>query len=102
MYFARDAKYSDSYSDQGNQGKYMFVAKVLTGRKTVGKSDMRRPPPVDPNKPSGELYASCVNDIANPSIFVVFERDQCYPEYLVHYHKIASQGMQDPQPAGQH
>lgn len=30
-------------------------------------------------------YDSCVDKTSNPSIFVVFDRNQCYPEYLIAY-----------------
>lgn len=30
-------------------------------------------------------YDSCVDNTTNPSIFVVFDRNQCYPEYLIAY-----------------
>lgn len=46
---------------------------------------MKRPPLI-PNSEL-EIYDSCVNKLANPSIFVVFDRDQCYPKYLISYTK---------------
>ena len=30
-------------------------------------------------------YDSCVDNTTYPSIFVVFDRNQCYPEYLIAY-----------------
>ena len=44
---------------------------------------MKRPPhlPGEPEK----LFDSCVNSMTDPSIFVIFERDQCYPRYLITY-----------------
>ena len=48
-----------------------------------GSSEMVRPPAL-PNS-NHQLYDSCVDDVTNPSIFVVFERDQCYPRYLISY-----------------
>ncbi|XP_046551754.1 uncharacterized protein LOC124261477 [Haliotis rubra] len=78
-YFARDAKYSHNYTKGRN--KYMFLARVLVGKYTLGDSSYTRPPP----RKGHVLYDSCVNDINNPSIFIIFERNQCYPEYLVEY-----------------
>lgn len=31
------------------------------------------------------FYDSCVNSLSDPSIFVVFEKHQVYPEYLIQY-----------------
>lgn len=80
-YFARDASYSDRYSKaKGNKNKIMFVALVLVGEYTKGKSSYVRPPL---KEGSSALYDSCVNE--DSSIFVVFEKQQIYPEYLIKY-----------------
>ena len=62
----------------------MFIASVLVGRSTLGNAQMKRPPPLDPNSPL-ELFDSCVNFENDPTIYVIFERDQCYPRYLITY-----------------
>ncbi|WAR14556.1 PAR12-like protein [Mya arenaria] len=79
-YFARDAKYSHRYTKGSG---LMFQAVVLVGYSTNGKKDYRRPP----EKPgqTHELYDSCVNDINDPSIYILFEKNQYYPEYLIQY-----------------
>ncbi|XP_070997603.1 protein mono-ADP-ribosyltransferase PARP12-like [Oncorhynchus clarkii lewisi] len=81
-YFARDAKYSNSYTGQSNT-RSMFVCRVLSGDYIKGHSSFLRPP----SKDGGDtiFYDSCVDDVSNPSIFVVFEKHQVYPEYLIHY-----------------
>lgn len=83
-YFARDAKYSHSYTR--GPDRLMFMVTVLVGHYTKGDKSYRRPP----NKPGSdhELYDSCVNDMTNPSIFIVFDKNQYYPEYLIQYHKL--------------
>ena len=43
---------------------------------------MKRPPPISPSDPH-TLYDSCVDNISSPSMYIVFERDQCYPQYLI-------------------
>uniref|UniRef100_A0A8C2AQM1 Si:ch73-252i11.1 n=1 Tax=Cyprinus carpio TaxID=7962 RepID=A0A8C2AQM1_CYPCA len=81
-YFARDAKYSHSYTkDSGTRS--MFVCRILVGSYTKGDSSYLRPP----SKDGGDtvFYDSCVNDVLDPSIFVVFEKHQIYPEYLIEY-----------------
>lgn len=87
-YFASDASISDRYSSiDGNGNKFMFLVKVLCGKMALGKPKLKRPPPVDPNKPTSELYACCVNSEKDPKIFCVFDKTQYYPEYLIKYRK---------------
>lgn len=81
-YFARDSSYSDRYAGSGPK-RYIFQALVLVGEYTLGNGSYRRPP-AKPGK-LDELYDSCVNNVADPSIFVVFEKNQFYPEYLIEY-----------------
>ncbi|XP_037552138.1 protein mono-ADP-ribosyltransferase PARP12-like [Nematolebias whitei] len=81
-YFARDATYSHSYT--GNTVvRAMFVSRVLVGSYTKGVFSYVRPP----SKDGGDVnfYDSCVDNVLNPSIFVVFEKHQIYPEYLIQY-----------------
>ncbi|OXB83613.1 UNVERIFIED_CONTAM: hypothetical protein H355_011432 [Colinus virginianus] len=80
-YFARDASYSDTYCREGSCTKTMFLARVLVGEFTVGNSSYVRPPLKD----NQNFYDSCVNSSSNPSIFVIFEKQQVYPEYLIEY-----------------
>ncbi|NXI80855.1 PAR12 polymerase, partial [Rhipidura dahli] len=80
-YFARDASYSDNYCGPDTHTKTMFLARVLVGEFTVGSSDYVRPPMKDRQN----FYDSCVNNSSNPSIFVIFEKQQIYPEYLIEY-----------------
>ncbi|XP_035767427.1 protein mono-ADP-ribosyltransferase PARP12-like [Neolamprologus brichardi] len=81
-YFARDARYSHNYTGDTDV-RDMFISRVLVGDFTKGSSDYRRPP----SKDGGGInfYDSCVNDVMNPSIYVVFEKQQIYPEYLIQY-----------------
>ncbi|XP_071360893.1 protein mono-ADP-ribosyltransferase PARP12 isoform X2 [Trachinotus anak] len=81
-YFARDASYSDRYASiKRSQNKIMFVALVLVGEYSRGRSNFVRPPPKD----GRTLYDSCVDSESNPSIYVVFEKQQIYPEYVIDY-----------------
>ncbi|XP_063073641.1 protein mono-ADP-ribosyltransferase PARP12-like isoform X2 [Engraulis encrasicolus] len=87
-YFARDASYSHNYTKEvldhdSRHQRCMFVCRVLIGSYTRGHSHYRLPPSVD-----GEgllMYDSCVNDVRDPSIFVVFDKQQVYPEFLLTY-----------------
>ncbi|XP_075359097.1 protein mono-ADP-ribosyltransferase PARP12-like isoform X1 [Mycteria americana] len=80
-YFARDASYSDNYCSKDSYTKTMFLARVLVGEFTLGSSSYVRPPLKD----NQNFYDSCVNSSSNPSIFVIFEKHQIYPEYLIEY-----------------
>ncbi|XP_055762053.1 protein mono-ADP-ribosyltransferase PARP12-like isoform X2 [Salvelinus fontinalis] len=81
-YFARDAKYSHSYTSHSGV-RSMFACRVLVGDYTRGNSALRRPPPKGEGSPT--LYDSCVDNVLNPSIYVVFEKHQVYPEFLIKY-----------------
>ena len=84
VYFAQDASYSarDQYSPRDtNNHKCMFLAKVLVGDYTIGNSNCITPPPKSVN--GLELYDSVVDNVKNPSIFVIFADAQAYPDYLI-------------------
>lgn len=83
-YFAVDAAYSArGYATPDARGhKRMYLARVLVGDFTQGRSGMITPP----SKGSGnaaDLYDSVVDKAANPTMFVVFSDIQAYPEYLI-------------------
>ncbi|NXX43695.1 PARPT polymerase, partial [Tricholaema leucomelas] len=90
-YFARKASYSHNFSKRSAKGvHYMFLAKVLTGRYTVGNHTMRRPPPVNPGSVTSDLYDSCVDNFFEPQIFVIFNDDQSYPYFIIQYEEVSS------------
>ena len=85
-YFHKDARFSNSYAKPDHSGlKRMFLARVLVGSYTRGNSEFRRPPPKDPRNPLENFYDSCVDDPNNPRLFVIFENNQVYPEYVITY-----------------
>lgn len=83
VYFAVNAKYSATkYSLADESGlKRLYMARVITGRYTVGSSTMKAPPArgTDPT----DCFDSLVNCQVQPVIFVIFHDDQAYPEYLI-------------------
>lgn len=81
LYFNVSAKHSHSYT-MGPR-RVMFQAKVLVGRYTKGEESVTSPPTI-PNE-DHRRYDSCVDNVQNPSIFVVFDRNQSYPAYLIVY-----------------
>ncbi|CDQ70849.1 unnamed protein product [Oncorhynchus mykiss] len=78
-YFARDASYYTSQSGV----RSMFVCRVLVGDYTVGNSSCLTPPL---KETGGSIaYDSCVDNIQEPHVFVVFKKSQIYPEYLIKF-----------------
>ncbi|XP_050971713.1 protein mono-ADP-ribosyltransferase PARP14 [Labeo rohita] len=82
-YFAVHASYSanPTYAVPAADGtQCMFVARVLTGDHALGQMDIKTPPVrVAPD----HLYDSVVDNMQNPSMFVVFHDCQAYPDYLI-------------------
>ncbi|KAL2086139.1 hypothetical protein ACEWY4_017198 [Coilia grayii] len=94
-YFARDAKYSSKYCriphtsppsspSAGRPYHCMFLARVLVGDCTLGSSVLVTPPSKDGT--FANRFDSCVDDQRNPKIFVVFDSNQIYPEYLIQFY----------------
>nr|XP_019950902.1 PREDICTED: poly [ADP-ribose] polymerase 14-like [Paralichthys olivaceus] len=84
-YFAVNANYSahPTYAKPNAVGSQLiFVARVLTGIYTEGKSEMKVPPPRDSQQPH-DRYDSVVDRMNNPSMYVVFHDNQAYPDYLI-------------------
>ncbi|XP_038587302.1 protein mono-ADP-ribosyltransferase PARP14-like [Micropterus salmoides] len=84
-YFAVNASYSahPTYSKPAaDVSQLMFVARVLTGIYTQGQSNMKVLPPRSDQRPH-DLYDSVVDNIVNPSMYVVFHDNQAYPDYLI-------------------
>ncbi|NXO38877.1 PAR12 polymerase, partial [Locustella ochotensis] len=84
-YFARDAQYAHAYCQATALGHSMFVARVLVGDYVKGNAAYVRPPEKCADKM--RFYDSCVDDEFNPSVFVIFEKHQIYPEYIIEYEK---------------
>ncbi|NXJ83297.1 PAR14 polymerase, partial [Trogon melanurus] len=84
-YFAVNASYSahDTYSRPDVNGKkYMYLARVLVGEYAFGKRGSITPA----IKPGGnflELYDSSTDNVQNPTMFIIFNDIQAYPEYLI-------------------
>ncbi|XP_062374723.1 protein mono-ADP-ribosyltransferase PARP12-like [Sardina pilchardus] len=97
-YFAQDAVHFQQYANLPGT-RSMFVCRILVGDFTLGHPDYNQPPFKDEEKTAA--FDSCVDKIQNPSICVVFEKNQIYPEYLIQYEQpddqVAPQA-QVPQP----
>lgn len=90
VYFAVNSALSiqDQYSPPNADGhKFVFVTKVLTGDFTQGSHSMK----AAPLKESSDIplrYDSVADKTDNPSLFVIFNDTQAYPEYLITCQKI--------------
>ncbi|XP_029977063.1 protein mono-ADP-ribosyltransferase PARP10 [Salarias fasciatus] len=90
VYFAVNSSLSvqDTYSPPNADGyKYVFVCKVLTGDYTKGCSSMK----TTPLKETGDIplrYDSVTDNISKPSMFVIFNDTQAFPEYVITCQKI--------------
>ncbi|XP_058050800.1 protein mono-ADP-ribosyltransferase PARP14-like [Ahaetulla prasina] len=84
-YFAVNASYSahDTYSQPDASGiKYMYLARVLVGEYCVGSKGLVVPYQKNVTDPT-DLYDSVTDHLRKPSIFVIFNDIQAYPEYLI-------------------
>ncbi|XP_068805229.1 protein mono-ADP-ribosyltransferase PARP14 isoform X2 [Struthio camelus] len=84
-YFAVGANYSaqDTYSRPDTNGKkHMYLARVLTGQYCAGSAGLITPPPKNAADPT-DLYDSVVDNVNLPTMFVIFNDIQAYPEYLI-------------------
>ncbi|XP_028255950.1 protein mono-ADP-ribosyltransferase PARP10 [Parambassis ranga] len=85
VYFAVNSALSvqDQYSPPNTEGyKFVFVSKVLTGDYTKGCHSMK----TAPLKETDDIplrYDSVTDDITKPSMFVIFNDTQAFPEYLI-------------------
>ncbi|KAM4575865.1 protein mono-ADP-ribosyltransferase PARP14-like [Odontesthes bonariensis] len=82
-YFAVDPVYSaGSYAQPDANGhKRMYQARVLVGDYTRGSSGMITPP--SKSGIAADLYDSVTDHKSAPTMFVVFNDIQAYPEYLI-------------------
>ncbi|NXI65090.1 PAR14 polymerase, partial [Anseranas semipalmata] len=84
-YFAVNASYSasDTYSKPDVNGKkYMYLARVLVGEYSQGTQGSITPAAKSTSN-SVDLFDSSTDNVNNPSMFIIFNDIQAYPEYLI-------------------
>uniref|UniRef100_A0A3P9BDE2 Poly [ADP-ribose] polymerase n=1 Tax=Maylandia zebra TaxID=106582 RepID=A0A3P9BDE2_9CICH len=94
IYFAKHAALADVYSKSSLEplpvyggktqlvhSKIIFLARVMTGNPIAGEPDFQKPDHENPEN----LHDSCVDVVNHPRIFVIFDPNQIYPEYLIQY-----------------
>ncbi|XP_032379727.1 protein mono-ADP-ribosyltransferase PARP10 [Etheostoma spectabile] len=85
VYFAVNSALSvqEQYSPPNADGyKFVFVSKVLTGDYTRGDHSMKTAP-LKETDGIPLRYDSVTDDITKPSMFVIFNDTQAFPEYLI-------------------
>eukprot|EP00063_Salmo_salar_P009126 XP_013983961.1 PREDICTED: poly [ADP-ribose] polymerase 14-like isoform X1 [Salmo salar] len=85
-YFAVDSSYSArGYSKADAQGnKRMYLARVLVGDFTRGQAGLIVPPAKASGK-DADLYDSVTDNTSKPTMFVIFNDVQAYPEFLIKF-----------------
>ncbi|KAM4712364.1 protein mono-ADP-ribosyltransferase PARP11-like [Anableps anableps] len=87
IYFTSRAFYADIYSPirisptDGRLTKVIFLAQVMVGKSKPGQFHFCKPD----NGSLENFHDSCVDDLDDPMIFVMFDPNQIYPEYLIEY-----------------
>ncbi|NXS31108.1 PAR14 polymerase, partial [Pomatostomus ruficeps] len=88
-YFAVNANYSanDIYSKPDVDGKkYVYLARVLVGEYSLGIKGSITPALKNANN-SVDLFDSSTDNVSQPSMFIIFNDIQAYPEYLITFTK---------------
>uniref|UniRef100_A0A3P8W3G3 Poly [ADP-ribose] polymerase n=1 Tax=Cynoglossus semilaevis TaxID=244447 RepID=A0A3P8W3G3_CYNSE len=87
VYFAINSALSvqDQYSPPNSDGyKFIFVSRVLTGDFTIGCHTMKTAPLMQDSADEVPLrYDSVTDNLTNPTLFVIFNDTQAFPEYLI-------------------
>ncbi|XP_074123893.1 zinc finger CCCH-type antiviral protein 1 isoform X1 [Sminthopsis crassicaudata] len=77
IYFTKDAISSHKNINNKHKTKIMFIAQVLVGMSIQGK--------VGFTSQNLSIYDSYVDNIINPSIFVINDMENIYPQYIIEY-----------------
>ena len=96
-YFAVNASYSDNYASPSTGAKQLILAKVLTGEtyQSPSNPELKKPPVKKHTQTSGtafvdELYDSVSGHTKGSDIFIIYDHEKAYPDYLITYTTSAS------------
>ncbi|KAG8547822.1 hypothetical protein GDO81_027392 [Engystomops pustulosus] len=86
-YFAVNADYSARgyCPPDANRHKHLYLARVITGVFCIGRAGMVAPPAKNTLN-STDLYDSVTDNTASPSMFIIFNDIQAYPEYHITFY----------------
>ena len=84
-YFASNAQGAIGYSCKENGISKIFACRAITGNSCIGNNnyDFGSWPRTENGK--GREYDSLVDNLINPSIFVIQEDHNVYPMYVIHF-----------------
>uniref|UniRef100_A0A3P9N2W7 Poly [ADP-ribose] polymerase n=1 Tax=Poecilia reticulata TaxID=8081 RepID=A0A3P9N2W7_POERE len=87
IYFTTYAFFANAYSTttraptNGKLTKVIFLARVMVGKSKPGEIYFCKPD----HGSLENVHDSCVDDLDDPMIFIIFDPNQIYPEYLIEY-----------------
>ena len=91
-YFAVNASYSDNYAFCSAGAKQLILAKVLTGEtyQCSPNPELKKPPIKKHTQTSGtvfidELFDSVSGHTNGSDIFIIYDHEKAYPDYLITY-----------------
>ena len=91
IYFAVNASYSaKSYAyEQLNKSRQIFLARVLTGDSMMCKPSrsLKMPPLKSSVDGCSERYDSIKGETGNSVVYIVYDQDKAYPEFLITFNK---------------
>lgn len=80
-YFSNSCAIARTYCTPDAQGHlFLVLAEVIIGYVTPGSKGLNRPPP---NPSTGFPYDTTVDSMTAPTIFVKYEKEEYYPEYII-------------------
>lgn len=80
-YFSNSPAIASTYCTRDPNGHFFLVmAEVIIGYVTVGSKSLNRPPT---NAATGHYYDTTVDNSAAPTIFVKYDKEEYYPEYII-------------------
>lgn len=83
-YFSNSAATARGHCTQDNFGRItMFLAQVIIGMVAKGDPSLTRPPC---NPSTNALYDTTVDDITAPTVFVKYDKEEYYPEYIIEFY----------------
>jgi poly [ADP-ribose] polymerase 10/14/15 len=85
-YFSKDASYvcTQVFAPKDGEGvRHVYLCSVVTGDYAQGVRKFREPPLKDGN--GSDHYDTVVNDMNEPTVFVVFRDSLAYPEYHIEF-----------------
>lgn len=83
-YFSNSAAVARKHCTPNTHGRiFMFLAQVIIGMVVKGEPSFTRPPS---NPSMNALYDTTVDDVTAPQIFVKYDKEEYYPDYVIEFY----------------